>query len=72
MITNNFNKELRGISDALRDLGYTDTTIGLRQRYPGYNHYDKEIQNFYRKKISQERLQPSRSLHFFPLFKTFH
>lgn len=29
MITNNFNKELRGISDALRDLGYTDTTIGL-------------------------------------------
>ena len=22
MITNNFNKELRGISDALRDLGY--------------------------------------------------
>ena len=33
MITNNFNKELRGISDALRDLGYTDTTIGLRQRY---------------------------------------
>lgn len=33
MITNDFNKELRGISDALRDLGYTDTTIGLRQRY---------------------------------------
>ncbi len=33
MITNSFNKELRGISDALRDLGYTDTTIGLRQRY---------------------------------------
>lgn len=33
MITNNFNKELRGISDALRDLGYTDSTIGLRQRY---------------------------------------
>lgn len=33
MITNNFNKELRVISDALRDLGYTDTTIGLRQRY---------------------------------------
>lgn len=29
MITNNFNKELRGISDALRDLGYTDSTIGL-------------------------------------------
>ena len=29
MITNNFNKELRGISDALRDLGY-----------PGYNRYD--------------------------------
>ena len=28
MITNNFNKELRGISDALRDLGYTDSTIG--------------------------------------------
>lgn len=23
MITNNFNKELRGISDALRDLGYS-------------------------------------------------
>ena len=33
MITNNFNKELRGISDALRDLGYTDSTIGMRQRY---------------------------------------
>ena len=33
MITNNFNKELRSISDALRDLGYTDSTIGLRQRY---------------------------------------
>ena len=33
MITNNFNKELRGISDALRDLGYTDITIGLCQRY---------------------------------------
>ena len=33
MITNNFNKELRGISDALCDLGYTDSTIGLRQRY---------------------------------------
>ena len=33
MITNDFNKELRGISDALRDLGYTDITIGLRQRY---------------------------------------
>ena len=31
MITNNFNKELRGISDALRDLGY-----------PGYNRYDDE------------------------------
>ena len=28
MITNNFNKELRGISDALRDLGY-----------PGCNRY---------------------------------
>lgn len=33
MITNNFNKELRNISDALRDLGYSDSTIGLRQRY---------------------------------------
>ncbi len=33
MITNGFNKELRSISDALRDLGYTDTTIGLRQRF---------------------------------------
>lgn len=33
MITNNFNKELRSISDALRDLGYSDSTIGLRQRY---------------------------------------
>ena len=33
MITNDFNKELRSISDVLRDLGYTDTTIGLRQRY---------------------------------------
>ena len=33
MITNDFNKELREISDALRDLGYTDSTIGLRQRY---------------------------------------
>lgn len=33
MIINDFNKELRHISDALRDLGYADTTIGLRQRY---------------------------------------
>ena len=33
MIINNFNKELRSISDALRDLGYTDSTIGLRQRH---------------------------------------
>lgn len=33
MISNDFNKELRSISDVLRDLGYTDTTIGLRQRY---------------------------------------
>ena len=33
MITNNFNKELQGISDALRDLGYTGSTIGLCQRY---------------------------------------
>ena len=33
MITNNFNKELRSISDALRDLGYSDSTVGLRQRY---------------------------------------
>ena len=33
MITNEFNKEMRSISDALRDLGYSDSTIGLRQRY---------------------------------------
>lgn len=33
MITNDFNKEMRRISDALRDLGYSDSTIGLRQRY---------------------------------------
>lgn len=33
MITNDFNKKLRKISDTLRDLGYTDCTIGLRQRY---------------------------------------
>ena len=33
MIMNDFNKEMRCISDALRDLGYTDSTIGLRQRY---------------------------------------
>lgn len=33
MITNDYNKEIRSISDALRDLGYTDCTIGLRQRY---------------------------------------
>jgi len=33
MITNDFNKEIRILSDALRDLGYTDCTIGLRQRY---------------------------------------
>jgi site-specific recombinase XerD len=33
MITNDFNKELRSISDALRDLGYTDSTIGLRQTF---------------------------------------
>lgn len=33
MITNDFNKELRGISDAMRDLGYSDFTIGIRQRY---------------------------------------
>ena len=44
MITNNFNKELRGISDALRDLGYTDSTIGLRQRY--WKEYDNETENF--------------------------
>ena len=31
MITNNFNKELRGISDALRDLGYL-----------GCNRYDEQ------------------------------
>ena len=35
MITNNFNKELRGISDALRDLGY-----------PGCNRYDDEKKFF--------------------------
>ena len=35
MITNNFNKELRGISDALRDLGY-----------PGCNRYDDETKIF--------------------------
>lgn len=33
MIINDYNKEIRSISDALRDLGYTDCTIGLRQRY---------------------------------------
>jgi site-specific recombinase XerD len=33
MITNDFNREMRRISDALRDLGYSDSTIGLRQRY---------------------------------------
>lgn len=33
MITNDYNKEIRILSDALRDLGYTDCTIGLRQRY---------------------------------------
>ena len=32
MFANDFNRELRSISDALRDLGYTDTTIGRRQR----------------------------------------
>lgn len=60
MITNNFNKELRGISDALRDLGY-----------PGCNRYDDE-KNFYRKTFGQEPLKLSRSSHFFPLFRTFH
>jgi site-specific recombinase XerD len=40
MIMNDFNKELRTISDALRDLGYTDSTIGLRQ------YYWKEYHNF--------------------------
>jgi hypothetical protein len=35
MITNDFNKALRSISDTLRDLGY-----------PGYNHYDKEPKSF--------------------------
>ena len=35
MITNNFNKELRGISDALRDLGY-----------PGYTRYDDKTKIF--------------------------
>lgn len=33
MITNDFNAKLRSISDALRDLGYSDSTIGLRQRH---------------------------------------
>jgi site-specific recombinase XerD len=33
MITNDFNKEIRVLSDALRDLGYTDWTVALRQRY---------------------------------------
>ena len=35
MITNHFNKELRGISDALRDLVY-----------PGCNRYDDETKFF--------------------------
>lgn len=33
MITNDFNKEMRLKSDALRDLGYADSTISLRQRF---------------------------------------
>ena len=33
MILNDYNKEIRIMSDALRDLGYSDCTIGLRQRY---------------------------------------
>lgn len=33
MVSNEFSKEIRRISDALRDLEYTDTTIGLRQHY---------------------------------------
>lgn len=33
MITNSYNQFIRDISDALRDLGYTDSTIGLRQHY---------------------------------------
>lgn len=33
MITNKYNQFIRKISDHLRDLGYTDSTIGLRQRY---------------------------------------
>lgn len=33
MIANDFNKEMRLKSDALRDLGYTDGTISLRQRF---------------------------------------
>jgi len=40
MITNDYNKEIRSLSDMLRDLGYTDTTIGLRQ------HYWREYYNF--------------------------
>lgn len=34
MITNNFNKELRGISDALRDLGYA--VLPLLMTYMGH------------------------------------
>lgn len=33
MITNEFNKEIRRKSDILRDLGYTDATVALRQHY---------------------------------------
>ncbi len=40
MIGNDFSKEIRRMSDALRDLGYTDSTIGLRQRYwKEYHNY---------------------------------
>ena len=42
MITNDFNKEIRSISDALCNLGYTDSTIRLCQRYwKQYYHYGK-------------------------------
>ena len=60
MITNNFNKELRGISDALRDLGY-----------PGYNRYDDETKIFIERHLGKERLKLSRSLHFFPYIQNF-
>ena len=60
MITNNFTKELRGISDALRVLGY-----------PGYNRYDDETKIFIERHLGKERLKLSRSLHFFPYIQNF-